>query len=60
MSNSLTKISLRTIKVERGDIPLTKKYFESGKWEVDIAGVRYPATVSLSPLYDPKNSKIKA
>lgn len=44
----------------RGDTPLTKKYFESGKWEVDIAGVRHPATVSLAPMYDPKNTKIKA
>ena len=47
-------------QVGRGDAPLTKKYFESGNWEVDVAGVRHPATVSLAPMYDPKNAKIKA
>ena len=39
---------------------MTPKSFRESKWEVDIAGVRYPATVSLRPLYDPKNERIKA
>jgi 4-methylaminobutanoate oxidase (formaldehyde-forming) len=34
-------------------------YLNSGHWEVDIAGVRYPAEVSLKPLYDPKNARIR-
>ena len=34
------------------------KYFESGRWEVDIAGSLYPAAVSMRPMYDPKNTRI--
>ena len=37
-----------------------KKWIDSGTWEVDIAGVKYPAEVSLRPMYDPKNAAIKA
>jgi 4-methylaminobutanoate oxidase (formaldehyde-forming) len=40
--------------------PVTKAWLDTGTWEVDIAGVRYPATVSLRPLYDPANERIKA
>jgi 4-methylaminobutanoate oxidase (formaldehyde-forming) len=46
-----------------GDGPtasMTPKSFRESEWEVDIAGTRYPATVSLRPLYDPKNERIKA
>jgi glycine cleavage system T protein len=28
-------------------------------YEVEVAGVRYPAAASLRPLYDPKNERIK-
>ena len=38
---------------------VNKAYLEGGKWEVEIVDRRYPAKVSLSPLYDPKNAKIK-
>jgi|TARA_B110000208_G_scaffold104821_1_gene130140 4-methylaminobutanoate oxidase (formaldehyde-forming) len=46
-----------------GDGPtakMTPKSFRESTWEVDIAGTRYPATVSLRPLYDPKNERIKS
>ncbi len=39
--------------------PIGKAFVETGTWEVDIAGTRYPAGVSLAPMYDPSNSKIK-
>jgi hypothetical protein len=39
--------------------PCSKKFIEAGVWVLDIAGKKYPATVSLGPLYDPKNEKIK-
>jgi len=35
-------------------------YLAEGHWEVDIAGVRYPARVSLKPFYDPGNQRIRA
>ena len=28
-------------------------------YEIEIAGVRWPAHASLRPLYDPKNERIK-
>ena len=40
--------------------PITKAYIEGGEWEVGIAGMRYPAEVSLRPMYDPKMERIKA
>ncbi len=43
-----------------GDGLTWKKWIDSGTWEVDIAGVKYPAEVSLRPMYDPTNSAIRA
>jgi glycine cleavage system aminomethyltransferase T len=34
-------------------------YLDSGRWEVEIAGRRHPAVVSVKPLYDPKNERIR-
>jgi heterotetrameric sarcosine oxidase gamma subunit len=38
---------------------VTKDWLAAGKWEVEIAWKRYPATVQFESFYDPKNSKIK-
>jgi 4-methylaminobutanoate oxidase (formaldehyde-forming) len=43
-----------------GAEPLTPAYLSASSWEVEIAGKSYPAAVSLKPLYDPENKKIKA
>jgi len=40
--------------------PINKAYLREAEWEVDIAGTRYPAEVSLRPMYDPKMERIKA
>ena len=40
--------------------PINKAYLEEGRWEVDIAGRKYPAEVSLKPMYDPTMERIKA
>jgi glycine cleavage system aminomethyltransferase T len=32
----------------------------AASWDVEIAGARHPATVSLRPLFDPDNLRIKA
>ena len=37
----------------RGDV-------STGDWTVEINGAQYPAKVSLRPLYDPTNARIKA
>ena len=39
---------------------VNKAYIDNSEWEVEIAGSRYPAKLSLNPLFDPKNLKIKA
>lgn len=45
--------------VAEGDDRVNKKYLREGEWQVEIAGERYPISVSLGPPYDPKNAKIK-
>lgn len=40
--------------------PIDKTYIGDGDWTVEIGNKKYPCTVSLQPLYDPKNEKIKA
>ncbi len=39
--------------------PITAKWIEAGRWEVDIAGQRHPAIASLRPLYDPKSERVR-
>jgi glycine cleavage system aminomethyltransferase T/glycine/D-amino acid oxidase-like deaminating enzyme len=41
------------------DEPVDAAWLESGQWDVEIAGKRYPATVSLRPMYDPDMKRIK-
>ena len=35
-------------------------YVKSGEYELDVATVRVPCTVSLAPLYDPKMERVKS
>ncbi len=46
------------VMVEAGE-PVTNAYLSSGMWDIEIAGQRYPAGVSMRPLYDPDNMRIK-
>jgi glycine cleavage system aminomethyltransferase T len=39
---------------------VNKEYLTTGTWEIEIGHKRYPCVVSLAPLYDPNNSRIKA
>jgi 4-methylaminobutanoate oxidase (formaldehyde-forming) len=36
-----------------------QSWIDEGRWEVDIAGTRYPAVASHRPLYDPDSKRIK-
>jgi heterotetrameric sarcosine oxidase gamma subunit len=47
------------VMVEAGE-PITQAYLDAGTWDVDIAGTRYPAVVSLKPLYDPEMKRIRS
>jgi 4-methylaminobutanoate oxidase (formaldehyde-forming) len=53
-------VGLAMLADRKGGQAVTKKWLGAGVYEVDVAGKRYPCTVSLSPMYDPKNAKIKA
>jgi 4-methylaminobutanoate oxidase (formaldehyde-forming) len=44
--------------IEAGE-PITAQWLAEGRWEVDIAARRYPAQVSLKPLYDPTMQRIR-
>ncbi len=39
---------------------VTKEWLASNSFEVDIAGERFPATLSLRPFYDPDRARIRA
>ncbi|HEY3528144.1 MAG TPA: FAD-dependent oxidoreductase [Nocardioides sp.] len=41
------------------DEKVTKDWLIAGRWEVDIAGERYAAEVSLRPLYDPTSARVR-
>jgi glycine cleavage system aminomethyltransferase T/glycine/D-amino acid oxidase-like deaminating enzyme len=38
---------------------VTKYWLDAGSWEVDIAGERYAAEVSLRPMYDPTSARVR-
>ena len=42
------------------DRPVDREWIESGSWEVDVAGTRYPARVSIAPLYDPNMTRVRS
>jgi glycine cleavage system aminomethyltransferase T/glycine/D-amino acid oxidase-like deaminating enzyme len=39
--------------------PVTKDWLDAGSWEVDIAGERFAAEVSLRPMYDPTSARVR-
>jgi 4-methylaminobutanoate oxidase (formaldehyde-forming) len=45
--------------VENEGETVTVDFVKSGSYEIDIAGVRYPAKASLRPMYDPKLERVR-
>jgi 4-methylaminobutanoate oxidase (formaldehyde-forming) len=41
------------------DEPVTSGYLEDGTWETEIVDRKYPAVVSISPLYDPTSERVR-
>jgi 4-methylaminobutanoate oxidase (formaldehyde-forming) len=39
---------------------LTREWVLAGSYELEVAGMRVPAELSLQPLYDPTNARVKA
>lgn len=50
-------VGLAMIEAEE---PVTSSLIESSAWEVEIAGRRWPISVSLRPMYDPGNMRIRS
>ena len=44
----------------RADGWADREWIESGQYEIDLAGERYPAAVSLKALYDPDSRRVKS
>jgi glycine cleavage system aminomethyltransferase T/glycine/D-amino acid oxidase-like deaminating enzyme len=42
-----------------GDDTVSKEWLGAGTWEVDIAGERHAAEVSLRPMYDPTSARVR-
>ena len=38
----------------------TREWVRGASYEVNVGGDRYPVTVSLKPLYDPANERIRS
>lgn len=45
--------------VERSDGVADTEFVLGGSYEIEVAGVRVPADVSLAPFYDPKSLRVK-
>jgi glycine cleavage system T protein len=42
------------------DLGVDASYVKAGRYEIEVAGVRYAATASLEALYDPKGARIRS
>jgi len=50
-------VGLGYVENEEG---VTADYVKSGAYEIQVAGVRYPAKASLRPMYDPKLERVRS
>jgi 4-methylaminobutanoate oxidase (formaldehyde-forming) len=50
-------VGLGSIESEGG---VTADFVKSGRYEIEVVGVRYPAKASLRPMYDPKGKRIRS
>ncbi len=50
-------VGVGPVENEGGTVPVD--YIKSGTYEIDIAGVRYPAKASLRPMYDPRLKRVR-
>jgi len=51
-------VGLAMIETEHAE-PINQAYLDEGTWEVDIAGRRHEARVSIRPLYDPDMKRVR-
>jgi 4-methylaminobutanoate oxidase (formaldehyde-forming) len=46
--------------VRSGNGPIDAGYVNAGRYEIEVAGERIPATASLKPFYDPSGQRVRA
>ncbi len=46
--------------VEANGAPVTAEYVTNGKFEIEVVGVRVPATPHLRPAFDPRGDRLKS
>jgi 4-methylaminobutanoate oxidase (formaldehyde-forming) len=51
--------SAATAGVAREDRLVTPEWIKAGRYEVEVASKRVPASVSLQPPFDPKNERVR-
>jgi 4-methylaminobutanoate oxidase (formaldehyde-forming) len=39
---------------------VSRDYVKNGRYEIEVAGVRYPARASLRPMYDPQGKRVRS
>jgi 4-methylaminobutanoate oxidase (formaldehyde-forming) len=44
----------------RNALGVMREWVLAGTYELEVGGIRVPAAVSLQPLYDPTNARVKA
>jgi 4-methylaminobutanoate oxidase (formaldehyde-forming) len=45
--------------IEGHGAPIDHTWIDDATWTVEIAGAQFPAKVSLRPLYDPHNERLR-
>jgi 4-methylaminobutanoate oxidase (formaldehyde-forming) len=50
-------VGLGNVEREAG---VSAEYVKSGRFEIEVAGARYPARASLRPLYDPQGERVRS
>jgi 4-methylaminobutanoate oxidase (formaldehyde-forming) len=46
--------------VDSGQAPADAAFIAAGRYEVEVAGTRYPAAATLKPFYDPKGERTRS
>jgi len=46
-------------RVSAASVQVEGETIGADDFDIEVAGIRYPATASLRPLYDPTNERIK-
>ncbi len=52
-------MALGYVRAENDTPGVDRAFVESGRFEIEVENRRYPAKASLTPMYDPKNRRIR-